>query len=60
MPCLVFQIFTLTGELVKTLDEKYGISNLSWDGTNERGAKLARGVYIYVAKDSTGKIAIVK
>lgn len=60
VPYAKIQIFTLAGELVKTLTEKYGISNLLWDGTNERGAKLARGIYIYVAKDSTGKIAIVK
>ena len=60
IPYAKIRIFTLAGGLVKTLTEKYGISNLSWDGTNERGNKLARGVYIYVVKDSTGKIAIVK
>lgn len=60
IPYAKIRIFTLAGGLVKTLTEKYGISNLSWDGTNERGNKLARGVYIYIAKDFKGKIAIVK
>jgi len=54
------QIFTLGGELVKTLFERYGASNLSWDGRNEKGNKVVRGIYIYIAKDSRGKIAIVK
>ena len=60
VPYAEIRIFTLTGELVKTLTEKYDTSNLSWDGRNEKGDKVARGIYIYVVKDSTGKIAIVK
>lgn len=54
------QIFTLTGKLVKTLNEIYGASRLSWDGRNEEGVKIARGIYIYVVGNYNGKIAIVK
>jgi len=60
VPYAKIRIFTLGGELVKTLRERYGASKLSWDARNENGDKLARGVYIYIAKDSTGKIAIMK
>ena len=60
VPYAKIQIFTLAGELVKTLEEKYGSSKVSWDGRNERADKVARGIYIYIAKHSTGKIAVVK
>ncbi|TES85275.1 hypothetical protein E3J95_04780, partial [Candidatus Aerophobetes bacterium] len=60
VPYAKIRIFTLAGELVKTLDEKYGTSKVSWDGRNEKGDKVARGIYIYVVENSTGKIAIVK
>ena len=54
------QIFTLTGELVKTLEETYGAGRVSWDGRNEKGVKVVRGVYIFVVGSYSGKIAIVK
>jgi len=54
------QIFTTAGELVRTLVETAGVSKLSWDGRNEEGARVARGIYIYVAKDSRGKIAVLR
>jgi len=54
------QIFTLTGELVKTLEETYGVGKVLWDGRNEKGVKVARGVYIFVVGSYSGKIAIVE
>jgi len=60
VPHARIRIFILAGELVETLDEKYGVSEVSWDGRNEKGDKVARGIYIYITKDCTGKIAIIK
>ena len=55
------RIFTLTGELVKTLDEIYGAGKISWDARNERGVKVAAGIYIvYIAEGSRVKIAVIK
>lgn len=49
------QIYTVAGRLVKTIDETvlasgYRVSNLTWDGRDEFGNELARGVYIYKIK----------
>lgn len=46
------QIFTVTGKLVKTLDayqvcEGFRNTPLDWDGKDDFGDQLARGVYIY-------------
>ena len=60
VPYAKIRIFNLVGELVKTLDERYGASEVSWDGRNEKGDKVARDIYVYVVKNSTGKIAVVK
>ena len=54
------QIFTLAGELVKTLEETYGAGKVLWDGRNEKGVKVARGVYVFVVGSYSGKIAIVE
>ncbi len=60
VPYAKIQIFTLGGELVRTLEERNGASNLSWDGRNEKGDKVARGIYIYIVKEFKGKIAVVE
>jgi hypothetical protein len=57
------RIFTINGELVKTLTEDAGIA--TWDMTNEDGNEVASGVYVYLATDDaghkkTGKIVIIK
>ncbi len=54
------QIFTLAGKLVKTLEEIYGANKVSWDGRNEKGVKVATGVYVFVVGSYSGKIAIVE
>lgn len=46
------QVFTVSGKLVKTiretvLTEGYRVSDIAWDGLDEFGDRLARGVYIY-------------
>ncbi|MCC6726574.1 MAG: hypothetical protein IT258_18885, partial [Saprospiraceae bacterium] len=59
------QIMTITGRIVRELTEaelgplKIGShqTELAWDGTDEFGDSLAKGVYLYrmVAQDSSGK-----
>ncbi|MFP5471674.1 MAG: type IX secretion system sortase PorU, partial [Bacteroidia bacterium] len=46
------EIFTITGKLVKTIKlnaptEGFNIAPIEWNGRDEFGDKLARGVYIY-------------
>lgn len=49
------QIYTVSGKLVKTLDETIfnspsHVSNLTWDGLDDYGDKIGRGVYVYKLK----------
>jgi hypothetical protein len=46
------QIFTVSGKLVKTIhqqvySEGYRSQAIDWDGTDDYGDKIGRGVYIY-------------
>lgn len=51
----IVQIFTVNGRLVKTLEKFYEFSDgsirqnncISWDGLDDYGDQLARGVYLY-------------
>lgn len=57
------KIFTIAGELVKTLNATNG--EAAWDATNENKREVASGSYIYLITDSqdrkkTGKIVIIK
>lgn len=55
------KVYNILGEKVKTLFEeaKYpGYHSVTWDGTNERGEKVASGVYLY--RLSTGKYSETK
>jgi len=51
---VTLKIYTIDGRLVKTLVENThfvaGRHRLSWDGTDESGARVASGVYIYKIK----------
>jgi hypothetical protein len=54
---VLLQIFTVSGKLVKTINQQtntLGSSNLSrdivWDGRDEYGDRLAKGVYVYKIK----------
>ena len=50
------EIYNLAGELIRTLDQQYGASKVLWDGRNEKGEKVATGIYVY----PWGKIAVVE
>lgn len=52
------QVFTVSGKLVKTLNEtvlSHGFRNepIAWDGLDDYGQKIGRGVYLYNLKVST-------
>lgn len=58
------QIFTVSGRLVKTINEVvntvgYRSSGIHWDGKDEFGDQLAKGVYVYriKVKSPLGEIA---
>lgn len=58
------QIYTISGKLVKTFDQivqtdGFRIEGVNWDGRDEFGDQLARGVYIYnvSVRSDDGKIA---
>lgn len=46
------EVFTLSGKVVKTIHERvptvgYRVAPISWDGLDDYGGRLARGVYVY-------------
>ncbi|TVR77164.1 MAG: T9SS C-terminal target domain-containing protein [Chitinophagaceae bacterium] len=46
------QIFTVTGKLIKSIhqevvSEGYRVDNIHWDGLDDFGDKIGRGVYVY-------------
>lgn len=52
------QVFTVSGKLVKTLDsyqicEGFRNSPLEWDGRDDFGDPLGKGVYVYRLKVRT-------
>ena len=56
------EIFSVSGKIVKTIlkninTEGYRVNDISWDGKDDFGDKIGRGVYIYriTVKDDTGK-----
>ena len=53
------QIFTISGKIVKTIDrlvyaEGFRSDPIDWDGRDDFGDKIGRGVYIYRVKIKTG------
>ncbi|MDD5688275.1 MAG: Ig-like domain-containing protein [Elusimicrobia bacterium] len=63
----VMKLYSVTGEMVRELKEiDFGnLGWLEWDGKNDDGDKVGRGVYIYQIEDAagskkTGKIGLVK
>jgi hypothetical protein len=49
---VMVQVFTVSGKLVKTINEHvysegYRSDPITWDGTDDYGDKIGRGVYIY-------------
>lgn len=56
------EIFSVSGRIVKTITRNinspgYRVDDINWDGTDDFGDKIGRGVYIYRVslKDETGK-----
>ena len=61
----IVKIYTLTGELVRTLRDDLARGEINWDAANETGQKVASGLYIFLvesnnSKHKTGKLAIIK
>lgn len=55
-PLCTIKIYTLNGELVRTIEHTSGETSHSWDDvTNDRGDRLASGVYLYIIKNDKGK-----
>jgi hypothetical protein len=49
------QIFTISGRLVKTIEDSVftdgrRVSGINWDGTDDYGGQLGKGVYLYKVK----------
>jgi flagellar hook assembly protein FlgD len=49
---VMVQIYTITGKVVKSINQTindggFRLDGIEWDGRDEYGDKLARGVYIY-------------
>ena len=59
------QVFTVSGKLVKTLQknvlsEGYRSTSITWDGLDEYGDQLAKGVYIYRLKVRTENYSVAE
>ena len=71
---LTIDIFSIDGRLVKHLEDNFvpyssRINHIRWDGTNEQGSKIMKGMYIYrlqlsnedgVQKSETSKLVYLK
>jgi len=58
------QVFTISGKVVKTINQTvntigFRSNGIDWDGKDDFGDQLAKGVYIYhlIVKSSSGEIA---
>jgi len=64
VPYATIKIYTLNGELVKTLKETKGEDKITWDGRNEDGDRIVRGIYFFTTKNpkerNTGKFTVVR
>ena len=61
---IIIQIFTVSGKLVKTIEDSftadgYRAGPYAWDGTDDFGNRIGRGVYVYRVKirNASGEIA---
>jgi hypothetical protein len=55
---ILVQVFTVSGKLVKTIDYQspasgYRVGPIDWDGRDDYGSRIGRGVYIYRVKVRT-------
>ncbi|MCB4790540.1 MAG: Ig-like domain-containing protein [Elusimicrobia bacterium] len=60
----VIKIYTVTGELVKTINHTSGDAQDTWDVKNEQGEAVASGTYLYLIKNEQemkkGKLVIIR
>ncbi|MDD5687532.1 MAG: discoidin domain-containing protein [Elusimicrobia bacterium] len=63
----VMKLYSVTGEIIRELKElDFGnLGWLEWDGKNDNGDKVGKGIYIYQIEDAsgskkTGKIGLIK
>ena len=59
------QVFTVSGKLVKTLEKHvfnqgFRSTSITWDGLDEYGDKIGRGVYVYRLKVRTENYSIAE
>lgn len=59
------QVFTVTGKLVKTINrlvntEGYRSEPIEWDGRDDFGDRIGRGVYVYRIKVKLGEGSVVQ
>ncbi len=59
------QIFTVSGKLVKTLEqnifnEGYHSTSITWDGLDDYGDRIGRGVYVYRLKVRTENFSVAE
>lgn len=58
------KIFTVSGELVRTIEHASGSGQEKWDGLNDTGEKSASGAYLYIIKNEKetkkGKLVVVR
>jgi len=61
---IIIQIFTVSGKLVKTIEDTFTADGFragpyNWNGTDDFGNRIGRGVYVYRVKlrNSTGEVA---
>ena len=63
-PLCTIKIYTLNGELIRTIEHTSGKTSYSWDVTNDRGDRLGSGVYLYLIKNNKnkkkGKLIIIR
>ncbi len=62
---VIIQIFTVSGKLVKTIEREiqsdgYRAGPIEWDGRDDYGDNIGRGVYIYRVKVRSSKGQIVE
>jgi len=63
-PAATIRIYTLTGQLVRTLEKNDAFASCVWDLANTDGTSVASGIYLYIIKSNSaefrGKLAILR
>jgi flagellar hook assembly protein FlgD len=71
---ITIDIFSMDGKMVKHLEDNFmpyssRINHIRWDGTDDHGSKIMKGMYIYrlqlideqgVTKSKTAKLVYIK